>query len=73
MAMDLHTAEQWRLLLPGWDEAYEFAYDPKQPEPFSATRRDDPSVILRAGNPGELRGHVTADYGIRHVPRECVP
>jgi len=70
MAMDLYTAEQWRLLILGWDGAYEFAYDPKQPEPFTAMRRDDHSVILRADSPDSLRGHITTDYGIRHVPRK---
>jgi hypothetical protein len=73
MAMDLHTAEQWRTLIHGWDEAYQFAHDPKQPRPFTATRRDDPTVILRADNPDDLWGHVNTDYRIRPVPRQYAP
>jgi len=73
--MDRATAEAWELLLYSWDSAYTFCYDedPGNPEPFSAERRDDPSVVLTAQDPGTLQDKVYLNCLERKVPREFAP
>ena len=72
-AVDPFTSEEWRLLLLGWDEAYDFAHDPRQPEPFSAARRDKLATVLRAPTPEALRNLVTEDYASCPVARKPAP
>jgi hypothetical protein len=67
-AIDPFTSKEWRVLLPRWDEAYDFAHDPSEPEPFSATRRDKLATVLRAPAPEALRKLVTEDHGACPVP-----
>jgi hypothetical protein len=73
--MDRFTAEAWQLLLYNWDSAYVFGYDedPRNPEPFSAARRDDPAVVLTAKDPEALSDQVYLNYRERKVPREFAP
>jgi hypothetical protein len=73
--MNRAMAETWRLLLDSWDSAYAFTHDqdPDNSEPFSAERRDDSSVVLRAKDPEALRSRVLRNYLERKVPREVAP
>jgi hypothetical protein len=68
-------AYAYELMVFHWGEAYEFSHDdrPGIPEPYTARRRDDPSVVLTDADPEKLTDKVYRNYLERPVPRDAAP
>jgi hypothetical protein len=65
------TLTPLRELRRDWGDAYMTGHDGDRR--WWAARRDQAGTFLTAGDPGELRAQVLADYTARPVPREVAP
>ena len=70
---DIAEMDSYSMLCEDWGGAYWISRAPGAEHRYSAERRDDPAVILTAGDPGALRELIRADYLARPVPREFTP
>ena len=70
---DIAEMDSYAMLCQDWGSAYQITRIPRTARPYRAERRDDPTVILTAASPDQLRGLIRSDYLARPVPREVAP
>ena len=70
---DIAEMDSYDMLCEDWGSAYLITRAPAAAHPYRAERRDDPTVVLTAAGPDQLRGLIRADYWARPVPREVAP